>query len=105
MKSVKLFIVESFLSAAGTYVYILLVAGLMYFDEQLFGEMDKFWGPVAFLLLFVLSLTITGALILGKPLVLYLNDFKKNAIQLFFCNIVWLFVFVVLTFAVLSLTK
>lgn len=105
MKTLKFLIGEGFLSAAGTYIYILLVAGLMNYGEQLFGKVDKFWGPAVFLLLFVLSAAITGALILGKPVVLYLNDLKKNAIQLFFCNLAWLFVFVVLTFSILTLTK
>ena len=54
--------------------------------------MDNFLGPVAFLLLFVLSAAITGALILGRPVVLYLENRKLEAVKLFLYTVGWLFV-------------
>jgi hypothetical protein len=105
MKTLKLLIGESFLTAAGTYLYVLLVAILMNSGEQLFGGANKLWGTAAFLLIFILSAAITGGLVLGKPIALFLNDLKKNAIQLFICNLAWLFVFIALTASILALTK
>ena len=54
--------------------------------------------PAAMLLLLVLSATITGALVLGKPILLYLDNKKADAIKLFFWTLGWL---VIMTITVL----
>ncbi len=68
--------------------------------QKLFGPVNNFWGPVAFLLLFVLSATIVGLLVLGRPGYLYFNGFKKEGILLLLYTIVFLLVATVLVFAV-----
>jgi len=82
----------SLMGAALTTIYIVAVAYLMQNGEKVFGKMDNFWGPVAFLLLFVLSAAVVGWLVLGKPLIWYLNGKKTEAIDLFKYTIMWLFV-------------
>jgi len=72
-----------FMNALYTLIYIVLVAMIMQNGEKIFGKMSNYVGPVAFLLLFTLSALIVGTLILGKPLMLYLNNKKKEAVFLF----------------------
>jgi len=89
---------QSLLSSIGVFVYVVIVALIMSNGERLFGKMTTFWGPIAFLMLFVFSALITGSLILGRPIYLYLNDKKEEAVRLFFCNIIWLFVITLIIF-------
>ena len=49
--------------------------------------------PVLFLMLFVLSAGVTGALVLGRPVLKYLDGDRKGAIYLFCATLGWLFVF------------
>ena len=66
--------------------------------EELFGKMDNFWGPVAFLMLFVFSALITASLVLGRPIYFYLDGKREKAIKLFFYNIGWLFIITIIVF-------
>lgn len=74
-----------------TIIYVFLVAILMWKANDIFGKMDNFLGPFAFLLLFTLSAAIVGSLIIGKPVFLYLDGKKKEAIMLLLYTILWLF--------------
>jgi heme O synthase-like polyprenyltransferase len=60
---------------------------------------DNFRMPLAMLLLFVLSASVVSALILGKPILLYLEDKKAEGIKMFLYSVGWLFIFAVLAFA------
>lgn len=87
----------SFINAAGTVFYVLFVSLFMKNAEQIFGEMEEtIVGPMIFLLLFVISASITGGLILGKPLMLYLDKQKREAIRLFVCTLAWLILFIII---------
>jgi hypothetical protein len=79
-------------NAVLTIIYVFLVALLMWKAEEIFGKMENFLGPFAFLLLFTLSAAIVGSLIIGKPIFLYLDGQKKEAVMLLFYTIAWLFV-------------
>ncbi|MDD5527523.1 MAG: hypothetical protein PHO56_00920 [Patescibacteria group bacterium] len=96
-------IVNSFLNALGVALYIVGVSFILRNGERIFGKMDNFLGPVAFLLLFVLSAAITGALTLGRPAVLYLENRKIEAVKLFFYTLGWLGVITIVVFAVQAL--
>jgi len=62
----------------------------MFNGQQFFGKIDNFTGPLMFLLLFVVSAVITGALFLGRPAYLYLNGLKEDGIKLFFYTLAFL---------------
>ncbi|MFH1749521.1 MAG: hypothetical protein ABH837_01320 [bacterium] len=96
-KLLKYSIVHSF----GVLIYIFLVALLMNYGEQIFGKMNNVWGPIAFLLLFVLSALIVGILVLGKPIILYLDEKKKEAVQLLLYTVLWIFVITLIVFIIL----
>jgi sterol desaturase/sphingolipid hydroxylase (fatty acid hydroxylase superfamily) len=84
---------RGFLLALGEGVYILLVAFLMQNANKLFGNKPNTVSLAAFLLLFVVSAVVSGALVFGKPILLYLNGKKKEALELFGFTIAWLSVF------------
>jgi hypothetical protein len=81
---------RSFLNALGTALYVALVAIVMQNGERIFGQVNKILGSIAFLLLFLVSATVTASLVLGKPLLMYLEGEKSKAIQMFLFTVGWL---------------
>ena len=98
MKDSKIFI-WSIVDSVGVLLYIVGVAWIMFNAQNLFGKTDTFWTPVAVLLLFVLSAIIVGALVLGRPIYLYLNTFKNEAVKLLAYTVGW---FLIITLIVLA---
>lgn len=103
MKSSKL-IFHSFICAVFTTFYIVVVALIIQNGEKIFGKMNNFFGPVAFLLLFVLSAAITGALVVGRPVLLYLEGKKTEAVKLFLYTVSWLLIITLIIFAIMILS-
>ena len=97
------YLIKSLVSAGGVFVYVSLVAWLMFNAEMIFDESDSFLIPVFMLLLFVISASITGFLVLGRPIHLYLNNAKKEAFVFLFATLAWLLFFLVAVATVLLL--
>lgn len=98
----KNLIKSAFLFALGELIYISLVATFMFFIGKVFGDKpDTAMAPVIFLLLFVLSVAVSGGLILGKPVMLYFDGQKKEAVQLFIFTLSWLLVFLIAALVVM----
>ena len=92
--------------AFGVLVYISLLA--IFFDQanNWFGQADqKIITPIAALMLFVFSALVVGGLVLGKPLMLYIDGKKKEGIRLLFFTGIGLFVFMAIAFMTLFLMK
>lgn len=89
---------RAILHALSVGVYVTFIAVMMQNGEKIFGKMDNFFGPLAFLLLFVLSAAITGSLVIGKPILMYLDNKKKEALSLFIYTIIYLFVLTIFVF-------
>jgi len=102
MKNKKL-IPIALLHAISVFLYTLLISAVMMNAENWFGAMNNFTGPALFLLLFVASAAITGALVLGKPIILYLDNKKKDAISLFCLTVGWMVILIALTMAGLAI--
>lgn len=100
----KKLLISSLRNAMGTTVYVVIVSLIILNAEKIFGTMKNILGPVAFLLLFVTSAAITGFLVLGQPIILYLDNKKQEAIKLFVLTVIWLFIFTVIALA-LNLIK
>lgn len=84
----------SFLNASGTFIYISIIGFFMSNVEKIFGPgPDTFVAPIFVLLLFVISACITSGLVLGKPLMMYLDGQKREAVKLVGYTVVWLAVF------------
>lgn len=94
---------ESLCYALGVVVYVVLVALVFRYADRLFGPNEPMVGMIAFLLLFVLSATIVGLLVLGKPVLLYVEGQKKEGIRMLLCTIGWLVLTLVLLLAGLCL--
>ena len=86
----------SFINSAGVLIYISAVAGLVLNGEKIFGKMEHIWGPIAFLLLFVFSALVTGLLVLGRPVYLFLDGFKKEAVKMLLYTVGWMFLITLL---------
>ena len=99
MKSYNNATSQSFFHALGVVVYVGFVACLMLNGEAIFGKMSEYTGPMAFLLLFIISAIITSGLVFAKPILMYLNGKKKEAIYFLSSTIAWLMAITVLVFA------
>ncbi len=92
--------------AAGVLAYVLLLATFIGNASAWFGGDDhKIITPVAALMLFIFSALVVGALVLGKPLMLYLDGQKKDSVKLLFFTGIGLFIFTFLMFTVLLIIK
>lgn len=80
------------LNAFGTALYIAGVSALMFNAERIFGggPDETVLIPIAMLLLFVLSASITGSLVLGRPILWYLDGKKKEAVSLLMATLSFL---------------
>ncbi len=97
------YFLRSFLHAAGVFVYVSFVAWLMFNNQKIFDEQDNFLVPVFMLLLFLISATVTGLLVLGKPIHMYMNGLRREAFTLLFATLVWLVLFFLAVAVVLLL--
>lgn len=93
------------LHAAGTVAYVTLVATFLYHAAELFGDGPdrSVLIPIAMLLLFVVSATITGSLVLGRPVLWYIDGKKKEAVTLFIATVGFLALAMILAFTGLGL--
>ncbi len=92
---------RAFINAIATAVYIILIV-LFIFSLQMFSSKEEnIIIPIAMLLLFVCSAAITGFLVLGKPVMLYIDGKKKEAVSLLGYTIGILFLITILAFILL----
>lgn len=88
-------------NAALTALYIMGVGCFMYFGALVkIGRSNSFLVPITLLLLFVMSASITGYLIFGKPALMYIDGKKKEALSLLTQTLVF---FSVITFVAIIL--
>lgn len=95
----------SLLHSLGVIAYITLVVLIMNNGEKLFGKMDNFWGPMAMLLLFTVSAAITGLLVFGHPVYLFLQGMKREAVQFTFYTVGFLIAEAIIVFVILFLIR
>jgi hypothetical protein len=99
----KQYILKSLINALGVLVYISGVALVMFNMEHAFDNEPSFLVPVLMLLLFVTSAAITGSLILGKPVMLYLDNQKKESFIFLSLTLAWLALFILVILVALIL--
>jgi len=91
----KDYIIKSLINAIGVLVYVLAVALLLSSGKNIFGESETLLIPIFMMTLLIVSATVTGLLVLGKPIHLYLGGLKKEAFVLLFSTIGWLVAFLI----------
>ena len=86
-----------------TAFYVVLVATFLNNAQSIFGpdEPKTALIPMAMLLLLVLSATICGTLVFGRPLMWYLDGKKREALSLLGYTVLCLFVVLIVLFIVL----
>lgn len=99
MENNQKLLVYSFGHALLVIAYTSGVAWIMFNSQRLFGRNDTILTPIALLMLFVVSATIVGALVLGKPALLYMDGKKPEALRMFAYTLGWLFLATILFLA------
>ena len=87
----------AFLQATGLVVYCLLIGLLIWRGEYVFGPMNNFFGPMLFLVVFVVSVLICALLAFGYAIVLFWDKKEsKKSVKLVALTTVWLLFYVLL---------
>ena len=99
LKSIK----QSALCATGAAAYIAIVAAIMTFTGNNSAMVAyPFLGITTFLLLFVLSAAVMGILIFGAPVMLFLENKKKESVTLLFTTVGFLAIYLLLAAIILA---
>jgi len=93
--------------AGGAVLYIVAVATLMRNAERLFGGPgpDSPLAPIAALSLLVVSAATMGLLIFGKPVMLYIDGKKREAVMMATYTVCFLGAYTALVFVYLAFTR
>ena len=73
---------RAFIDSVGTAAYIILVVSFIFSLQIFASKQDNIIISIAMLLLFVFSAALTGSLVFGKPIMMYLDGKKKEAVSL-----------------------
>jgi len=91
--SKKQIILRALWDALGVAAYVILFAWIINNLEGWFGGGEPGWlGPALMLLVFIVSACVTGSLVLLKPILLYVEGQRKEAVYLFVYTIGFLVV-------------
>lgn len=93
------------LNSLWTAMYVILIVLFISFAGQIFGEKDTILIPMAMLLLFVFSAALCGALVLGRPILWYVEGKKQEAVRLFIYTVAMIFVVLVFVFGAMIVVK
>ena len=91
----------AFINAFGTALYVMLVVLGISSLQSIVSSKDTVLAPIAALMLFVCSAGITGFLVFGRPVILYLDGKKKEALSLLGYTLAILFVITMIIFLLL----
>ncbi|MDD5164956.1 MAG: hypothetical protein PHG25_00230 [Candidatus Pacebacteria bacterium] len=98
----------AFINASLMSLYVIVIGSFFHFAPVIFGGQNKpdtVFIPIAMLLLFVFSATLSGTIVLGRPILWYLDGKKKEAVMLFSYTLSLLFVAMSLVFIVMALFR
>lgn len=85
---------RSLLSALGVTAYTTGIGSLLFNAKYIFGDRpDTVLAPISLLTLLVLSVGIVGTLIFLRPILVYLDGKKAEAVKLLTATLAWLALF------------
>ena len=97
-------IAHAAINAVGTFIYVCGVAWFMIRAQDIFGGgMNAFWGPIAMLLLLVLSAAIVGLLVFGRPAYLLIKGRTDEAVKTVIGTVAILFLLMLIVMGVISM--
>ena len=94
-----------FLQATGLLVYISLVSLFLSNGSKIFGPVDTFLAPIAFLLLFIVSAMTTGSIALARAGFLFWEKRYKESFTLIGGTLGWCVFYLLLIFLFLFASK
>jgi len=90
------------LNVVYTTVYVIVISLFLGYGSNIkIGKVSPFIASIVFLLLFVFSAALTGFLVVGKPLQLYIDGKKKDALSLLFYTLIFLFILTLISIFIL----
>ena len=90
------------INALSTTIYIIIVSLFLFnINHNSNNGPDQIIIPIAMLLLFVLSASITGFLIFGRPILWYLDGKKKESLSLLLTTIIIFFIITLIALFIL----
>ncbi len=95
----------SIADSLGVLAYIFLLVSFLNNAKNFFDKPPEILIGILMLMVFILSASVTGLLVLGRPIHLYFNGFKKEALALLSSTLACLFVFVVVILSILVILK
>ncbi len=73
---------NALINASAAALYVVAVASFLFYVPKSFGRVDNVLIPIVMLLLFVFSTALMGVLILGRPILWYLDGKTQEAFSL-----------------------
>jgi hypothetical protein len=103
----KTIVKRSLIHSALAALYVAVVATFMQNASKIFGpdEPASVVAPITFLLVFVVSAATMGALIFGKPVMLYMDGKRREAVQMMVCTIASLAIITVLLIVTMAASR
>lgn len=102
MKNSSLF-ARGLLHSGGVLIYVLLLTTFFSKANSWFGATDRdIFSPAGAMMMLVFSALVTGGLVLAKPLMMYIDGQKKEALKLLFFTGFGLLIFTIFIFLVLA---
>ncbi len=94
---------QTLLHAIAVTAYVVIVAFIISAGDEIFSKANQIQSIIAMLLLFTVSAAVTGLLVFGKPVYIYLEGDKLLAYKFLFFTIGWLFLMTIIFLAVTAL--
>jgi len=85
--------------AVGVFVYVVAVSWLLNSGTRWFARDPGLWAPIAMLMLFVLSAAVVGSLVFGRPILVFLDGRKREAVKIAIATIAIIAALTFLVFA------
>ena len=101
----KPIIKQSFILSISAAIYIGLVALFMNYAERILAGPDTILTGVAFLFLFTLSALVVGGLLIGKPIMLYIDGKKTESVKMLAANAGWMLIYFIIAIIILAIIK
>jgi len=96
-------VVYSLVHALAVLAYIVGVAYLLEYGAGFFSGYSGILATIPMLLLLVFSVALMGVLIFARPVYLFINGFKSQAIEFLIYTLGWILVILILVFGYMAL--
>jgi hypothetical protein len=93
---------KAFINSFLTSLYIVAIGLFFYYGSLIkIGRVNTFLAPITMLFLFVFSAAITSFLLVGKPMQMYIDGKKKEALSLITYTLGFFFIFTLIALLLL----